>query len=497
MNWNFFKNQLKKETHEREQAEEMDFDGLWNAIEPAVDELNKKDKKRRYLFFWILFFGFFIAGSCLFFIFQNKKQTTSNTVSNSKIIQQQPKVKEIDLSKTKTSFNKEISETPLLNITNQKNDNNENTKIALDRFSNKKENKDFSISSFTNSTETKRETENNELGKTSLEIKTIDVSTDLGDYFSQKKTETNNLSLTNTLQERKIKDVNVLFLPRLSIPFLQNKNTLSALDFLRDSSQVTDSIKWITGVGNSDVDSNIDRKSIQFSLGILGGASFVDRTLSAKNDVASELLEFRLTHEKPLEVSHIGVLFGVEYKGFRFSTGLQQSIITEKYEFKGSIVVEEDIMGITVFRVNVHGELIPINGLVTQTTSTEYNKRIFNTYRLIDIPLLLAYQRNLDKWKIGVEAGIFANLSHRTDGIISDELLQDVSNRGPIEIFKSKVGVSYQLGLSFARPIFKKWEFHISPSIRYFPNDFTVATYDISQRYIFGGGNIGLRYRLQ
>jgi len=83
----------------------------------------------------------------------------------------------------------------------------------------------------------------------------------------------------------------------------------------------------------------------------------------------------------------------------------------------------------------------------------------------------------------------------RTEGIIPDIELLDVDlANNDLNIFKSKVGLSYHLGLNFKRKLSKHWELNISPAVRYFGNDFTNDNYGLSQKYVLFGGNVGVNY---
>jgi hypothetical protein len=114
---------------------------------------------------------------------------------------------------------------------------------------------------------------------------------------------------------------------------------------------------------------------------------------------------------------------------------------------------------------------------------------------MYDIPLLIGYQQILGKWRIGGQVGVFANLSLKTRGQIlqNDSTSLDIG-ANQASIFKSKVGLSYQLGLSLSRNILPNLELNFSPTLRYLPNDFTVREYGVSQKYFLINARLGLRY---
>lgn len=236
--------------------------------------------------------------------------------------------------------------------------------------------------------------------------------------------------------------------------------------------------------------------ALQFSVEASGGLSYIRRSLNAKSATANELLQIRQDYESPLEALHYGLAFGLQHQsGFRLSLGLQQTTMTERYQFDETHIVIDSVMGIQVYRVHPRGDTIPIMGMVPRSTTTIYNKDIYNTYRLLDIPILLSYQYPLGKWQLGLEAGALVNLSLKTEGIIADENFEDVDIEGrQSELFKSKLGLNYQFGLSVSRRLFDRFDLRLAPTLRYFPTDFSVASYELSQEYLLLGGNLGLRY---
>ena len=241
-----------------------------------------------------------------------------------------------------------------------------------------------------------------------------------------------------------------------------------------------------------------NNSDLKFWTSIYGGASFINRSLSTNNGSANVLLQNRNQYESPLEASHYGISVGVEYKDkFRLSSGIQQTVIAERFNFNETLTAVDSIIGVQVLRINFAGDTIPIMGNIPRTTTTKNKLKVYNTYKLIDIPVTIGYHHTFkEKWNMGVQAGVLVNLSLKTKGGIPDEMLQEVNiETNQSNIFKSKIGLNYHLGVSIGRSFSDKIELNFSPTVRFFPNDFSVQNYGLFQKYTLVGGNLGLRYR--
>ncbi len=218
--------------------------------------------------------------------------------------------------------------------------------------------------------------------------------------------------------------------------------------------------------------------------------------VTSKDEEAVNWLAIRNAYEAPLEASHYGLSFGIRHQsGFRASIGIQKTAIAEKYELKDSQVVIDSILGVKIIRIDLEGNPVPIEGIIPRTTTTEHNKKIYNTYELIDVPISIGYGKVFGNWRAGIDVGILLNLSLNSEGLIPDEWLQDIDIKADQDQwFKSNIGVSYQLGLSMSRMI-NRFEVGVSPSFRYFPNDFSAQENQIAQKYTLISGNLKIGYR--
>ena len=167
---------------------------------------------------------------------------------------------------------------------------------------------------------------------------------------------------------------------------------------------------------------------------------------------------------------------------FRFVETSQDSRLVDgiKYVLTGP--------GVNPTRFDEMGEV-----LETTTTVTDYT--LYNKYELIDIPILISYKWNKNKWSYGIQAGIIANLSFEGSGrILSSETnIETIANQ---DIFKKSLGLSYALNFVLEHRLNSSIGIIFAPSLRYFPNSFTKNSYLLTQKHQLIGGDIGFKYYL-
>lgn len=490
MKWQQFKNRLKKDAQQQEA--DVDLDALWNALEPQVDELNKQPRKRRFIF-WLFFTGVLIAGTGWFFLLENNSRVEvayDEGISVEKIAENELIVKRENPSITTAAQNK--NQAALSTATPDPNDGSNaianvpaETKQVIETTP-----KNITTSSITTPLPFQKTTFS----------KTPRLSITKNKTASTVTNKTHNAledTKSATPVSKEIEKTKTLVTSKALLPLPKQQSLLTSEEslLLLSKNYLPSALKEYSAEKTSA--NKKAKSSIQFSVEVLGGISYVNRSLKAKNIAADELLNIRDKYETNLEASHYGVALGLQHTaGFRFSLGLQSTSIAERYQWAETLSEVDSILGVQVLRINLDGDTIPIMGMIPQTTTTEGVKDIYNTYRLIDIPIRIAYQRSFGKWNAGLELGVLANISLKTAGIIPDEKLEDVDIKTQqSSLFKSKIGLSYQIGLVVSRSISDHFELSFSPTVRFIPKDFSVSEYGLSQKYSLIGGNIGLHYR--
>jgi hypothetical protein len=482
MNWEKFNNRLRKDAEG--QNNDVDIDSIWNAIEPQVDEINNaKNKKRRGVFFWwgavVLLFS---VGLCFLGNQFSPKENFAQHTDNQEIT---PEVKT-------TTIEHEVNSAIKIPTTPQ----DDLGKNGSDNQSDFQKNNDITV------TNSESDFSKNKNRATENKSNSNPPSSTSSNVVLVNKIPTATLSSTvisGNTNEHKNKNPSFQNPPT---PANQSRNkeeilAISSLPNLLNFSAEKFSLTEVKKVWFP-----IPKKENRFSVGIYGGANFTKRNLATKNAAVNILLRNRENYETPLETSQVG--FNFSYKilhkekyNVEITTGLQLTSIAERYKNFNSTITEKQVDGVEFLSYGLGTTPTEIMGLITQTKTTEYKKEIYNTYRMVDIPVLISYNRSFgEKWQVGIQGGIFANLSLKTEGIIPTATLTDfyLSNNNGEEIFKSNIGLSYHLGLNFKRKLSQHWELNFSPAVRYFGNDFANDNYGLSQKYILFGGNIGVNY---
>ena len=499
MKWDDFKNKFRRDIHQ--QNVEVDIDSIWDAIESDVDTINKK-KKRRF-FFWMFFLGIGLASGIGFYILIHKN--TSAIVDGKIDVKENIEFGEISQSTDSQEFNearmkdKEIASTSIIKekkITNSLNDLKINNKSDEDLIEKKvrenllpSKNQSYSNAKKVKSSESKSEWSPNPRIKTKVVVE--ENKTDFNTSSSHK--------ITSGTRNKKTQLVPL----ELSSAFLllnisNSKSTSISIGQSYASSVYQKELEkeWkLKQQEEAEKPSKRKKDNLNFSAEIFGGLSFINRKIEAKAPSSNDLLNIRKDNEYTLESSYLGLHLNLKTKkGIYFTSGIQRTVIAEQYEINNTLTTMDSIIGVKTLIVNLTGDTIQRMGMLPRTTTSVLEKKIFNTYQLIDIPIFIGYESVKEKWALGIEAGVLANISLKTKGIIPNQFFDDINiATQQDEIFKSKIGLSYHLGLTTSRKIYKSLWLTFTPSLRILPSDITNDNYGLSQKYTLFGARVGVR----
>ncbi|HEX5111820.1 MAG TPA: hypothetical protein VFV79_03175, partial [Saprospiraceae bacterium] len=128
-------------------------------------------------------------------------------------------------------------------------------------------------------------------------------------------------------------------------------------------------------------------------------------------------------------------------------------------------------------------------------------KKIHNTYRHLDVPLLMSYERRLGKKAaLMINAGPVFNLSASYEGQILDPMLhpRTITPGSPNELsaYKTSLGISLYFGAGVLFPLTDKISGLVEPRYLYRIKPVTIKSYPLEEHRHFAGINLGLRYYL-
>ena len=484
MKWPLFENKIKDDLSAH--RSEVDVDALWSAIEPEVDAINKSRKKKRrgILWFWLAG-GLLLISSAAFLFLKNNENEKTAIVKNEAIAngnlnnsgEKQAVLKkendtELNTNKEDNVLNNSNKNdfTQKLNNENSgpKNNFNKNKKQSFKKVENKisdnhfAKNENASVNVFNNN--------NNVLtdGKENAEFsKNKNGENYLPDNFDE------NIEVLSAVKNME----KILLLP---ISLIQNEqNVLAKINTIFKKRAIAENNKKTIEQIESIPPSN--RKKLKYSIALNGGISYANRSLSG-NDT---LIALRENTERQQETSHLGLQMTAQHEsGFSVSTGLQYTRMVELYERNGTVVTEDSIDGIALLYVNPNNDTIPVMGRVPHKTTYVLKKKYFNKYTLFDVPVIIGYTSKKGDWEYGAQAGVFANISLKTEGRFLKNKIDDEDIKG---LFKSTIGLSYYLGGSINYQLNENIKIGVKPYMRYFPKNFAKDTYGVSQKYILYG----------
>ncbi|MEM7571531.1 MAG: hypothetical protein AAF433_01470 [Bacteroidota bacterium] len=467
MKWKAFITRFREESNTRDQQQQLDVDAIWQAIEGEVTELNRKKRRRR-----ILLWLFLSTGIALLLLTIHLLLAAEDV---------------IDIAQTETS-EVHLIQPPIVSTT------------PLDQtISNGARVTSHEIEPYLIDLDSSEQVPTTPMVGLSQTVVESDIHRSLDDTTAnQVQGEFSTIHSSSTTENR------LGLNPGIShkLPDIQSRTTkaspaINSYPPQRLAIEERNLPAPQFSILQSELATLTAHRS-KFSLLAYTGAAFLKRRLNSKSYQADDLLQIRETYEDPMYAINYGFAMQLQQRsGFHFSLGLQRNMITDRYQIQTTQTTTDTIEGVRLIRININGDSIPIRGMINQQTTSELNKRIYNSYDLINIPLMLGYQRQFGDFSLGAEVGIFINLDLNTKGIIPDANLQDqvLGSDSPLALFKPRIGLGYYFGLSLEHRLWNNWKLSLRPNLSLFPNDFANSDYGLSQTYFQLGANLGLRYQ--
>jgi len=212
------------------------------------------------------------------------------------------------------------------------------------------------------------------------------------------------------------------------------------------------------------------------------------------DSTASSYLQVRRETEKALEYLHGSLLLGSRHRtGWYALTGLGYTRITEQFSFSTTGTERDSVEGITEIYINAEGDSIFTEGMVERTRHIIYRKRSYGSYTLLDVPLIVGFDREKGRWSFGAEAGVFFNISLKAkgDAVIENERIRLEGTNW----FKPSVGLSYYGSIRVGYALDEKTRISLGPTFRYVPDISDPDRNNFVQKYGLLGVNIGIARR--
>lgn len=229
------------------------------------------------------------------------------------------------------------------------------------------------------------------------------------------------------------------------------------------------------------------------------GIFYPFKKLGQNTGEPTQLLPLRKDNERALE-GIFGAIYGrmtFHKSGFYVQTGVAYARQSEKMSLSYDYIQRDTSRVIISTTISSNGDTITnIYGDIIEETHFKGQKNVHYNFSLVDIPLIVGYERPYGNWIIGADVGINLNLSLSTGGrILSTPIAFQAINSQPYTFNKS-IGVYLRGSLHIGKEISENVRLYLALRGSYIPNSYSTDNNPIFQRYSFGGGYLGMIYKL-
>jgi hypothetical protein len=237
---------------------------------------------------------------------------------------------------------------------------------------------------------------------------------------------------------------------------------------------------------------------LRFHIDLLASPDLASRQIHARNELAETeaYAQLRENSEQPHYQFSLGARISATTNfGLSMRTGVNYSQINERFRYLTQ--TEERFTIINILGPN--GNVIGVD-TVYETIHREHV--VHNTYRSIDIPVLLGYEFPFRRWTVSVTGGVYFNLLFRQRGSFFAPGNDDtptsfaLADAEGTEVFRRNLGVGWYAGAGLAYKLRHNLQIIAEPHLRAFPRSFTADGFDTNQRYTQGGLSLGLRFKV-
>jgi hypothetical protein len=435
----------------------IDTEEIWPDIEKR---LNKDKRKKRFLWWWSAPLLLLIPAG-VYFAYQHNGDTRHNRGYDESIsysINNQNKSIENTVEKGLIEENQVLKEDP-----------SENTKqeIAAERTRRKSMNDKSSVI--------------NNVSQSEFLITTDHIAiSNSGTGLNNN----NNIESNKNIAEASIIS-NIAFIPETSKltaligPLFYNRNFMPVVK-INEKSELAE---------KTDEKSQKWDKSIDLAIGF----ALANKFLKTRDDGFANYREKRIKTENHLEALTSSIVYNAKHRsGLFFTTGLDYCQIDEKFRDIDSLDILRSGDGLINVIIEPDGSTIEERGKKEIIEHKTWDKKIYNYYFFLDIPLSVGYAGKIKKINYEVSSGISYNIVFLKKGQIIGINQYPVDIKKESGIFKTQTGLSLISGIKVLVPYKNKMLF-IAPKLKYNLQSLTNDDNPLSQKYLTYGIEIGGR----
>ncbi len=235
-----------------------------------------------------------------------------------------------------------------------------------------------------------------------------------------------------------------------------------------------------------------------FSVDLLGGPGFSPKTYEQNGGETADYIQARKDTETNQYGWSIGARLNLHHRsGLTARLGLQYTQVGDIFDYTDSLATQSTTRIDSFFAADGTFLYTEVTQVLIDGTLV---KKIHNTYRYLDIPLLIGYEMRLGRNIVALNAGPVFNLTHTYEGQILDSMLHPryitPGKPGAIDIYKTNVGMSIYLGAGMLFPLTDRLSAMIEPSYLFRLDPVTLDSYELKEKRGYAGLNLGLRYHI-
>jgi Outer membrane protein beta-barrel domain len=452
---------------------QVDKNELWANIAPQL-ESPKKERKIWFFFLLGIATGATLLG--LYFFIQQDSTPSTLVITATTIAEQQKAITKSSHEQTPQTSQEDASETTPSNNTTTSRQLPAITEAAKNNqlqqtYASKPKSSVFANHNTTSTTQAK---------ETTAFFQTSNNPVPTTDRVETANNSNQAISTETTITTEAIPTLSSL--SKAAIPSLDLSPFTSSFDYTKKVAENT-----------SEVLITPQQSKSRIGLGLYGGLSATQTLRKERATTDFVYTQLRGSTEDPLPAFHLGLQAVFEInKNIYIQSGLEYSQLRSRLNLKDEkILIDPNTYEITRgIGITDTSVFIPDNVIVAEVAQ---NKTISHIH-LMDLPVFVGYQFGQTRWRVGLEAGAFINLSLQKDGEI---LQEDISiydlkedNNG---WYKSNVGIRPHLGLVTTCNLTKHYQLYFSTGMT-FNKVFTTDRSPVQEEKSLFGVRMGGRY---
>ncbi|MEO0727662.1 MAG: hypothetical protein AAFZ63_24175 [Bacteroidota bacterium] len=239
------------------------------------------------------------------------------------------------------------------------------------------------------------------------------------------------------------------------------------------------------------------RRSLSpWSVQMDGACMAIRRTLEP--DSLTPFISRRVATETVLDAWSTDLTVGYNWhQNWQVRAGLGYTQINTQFSLNETQVRIDTFLGVQTIVFNPNGTADTILGPVLQTETIERERRIYNSFRQWELPILVNYETSLGKLSLIAEAGVRLRLSRTWEGQVIVNQEERVEPWEDQDWYRTSIGVGLQAGLHLGYELSQQLQLRAGATVRYTPTDFSTEQVGFKEGYQLGGLQVGLRYQLR